>query len=71
MPPLITPTQFTQRFISAYMQMDYACFVRVVLCTEPREGDSWQREKFEIFQTAAQYLARLSIEHIKAIIAWS
>ena len=66
----ITPTEFAQLFTDTYMHADLERFVLGVLACEPRTGDTWQQEKFEIFQTAGRALARMSAEHIEAVIAY-
>ncbi len=64
----LTPTEFAKLFTHAYMRMNYDTFVEYVLNSQPRDGDAWQDEKFELFQQTGRRLARLSPEHIEAII---
>lgn len=66
----VTPTEFARLFTSVYYQADYERFVSKVLACSPREGDSWQQEKFELFQAAGKALARLSAEHVEAVITY-
>ena len=71
MPKKVTPKEFTQLFVSAFMSADLDTFVSHVLGKLPITGDSWQEEKFLAFQRAGSALARLSLEHVEAIIAYA
>ena len=71
MPTLVTPTIFKRLFTSAYMNLDRDAFVRTVLECEPRMGDAWQDEKFDIFQAAGRGLARLPVEMVEAVINYA
>lgn len=64
----MTAEKFARSIIDAYWILDCDAFVRVILKSEPRNGDVWQEEKFERFQQAAAGLARLSPEIIESII---
>ena len=71
MQTLVTPTVFKRLFTSAYMHLDRAMFVRTILDRQPRVGDTWQDEKFDIFQATGRGLALLPVEMVEAIINYA
>ena len=64
----ITPEEFAHLFTRAYMRMDFNSFVVYVLDDIPQPYDTWQMEKFRVFQKTARWLSRMSTEHIENII---
>lgn len=55
-------------FSKAYNELDYYAFVKSILNAEPREGDWWQEEKWDIFHAACQGILRLNEEHLRRIL---
>lgn len=67
----LTPAEFVLMYVRAWSRLDYDAFVTNVLKSTPREGDTWQEEKFRLFQDAGVCLACLSLEHVENTIDYA